>query len=384
MQIMKLIGRGAAAIGIVFTCIILAGCQSGKKPQNDGYGYDPLGKDKETAVMDSNSGLPGSQPTRPGGAPVAAGSDSNSSTAILQAGDTIAVVFNDLPNPVVAISDQIKEDGTVTLYFNEKFMAAGKTVRQLQDEVHDRYVPKYYKLITPSVTTGDRFFSVGGEVRTPNRYVWTPGMTVLRAIDSAGGFTDFSRKGSVSVTRANSRKQEHEDCPIKALRQPENWMLDHLSRRPGLFVTQADSIMVLLRILSGKMAGADITARRFPFRIGRSAAASLQLQDDGVWDQHLELAFDSAAGYVLTASPNALASINGQQIRQAVLRNGDIMEIGATKIRFWLGAVRQYGLCFRELLVWLACRCRLRRAASWSDLPAASVLGVSAGNAAFL
>ena len=101
------------------------------------------------------------------------------------------------------------------------------------------------------------------------------------------------------------------------------------------------------------MAGVEITARRFPFRIGRSAAASLQLQDDGVWDQHLELAFDRVAGYVVTASPNALTSINGQQIRQAVLRSGDTMEIGATKIRFWLGAVRQYGLRFREFLVWL-------------------------------
>ena len=47
--------------------------------------------------------------------------------------------------------------------------------------------------------------------------------------------------------------------------------------------------MVQLRILSGKMAGVDITARHFPFRIGRSAAAELQLQEDGVWERHLEL-----------------------------------------------------------------------------------------------
>jgi hypothetical protein len=112
--------------------------------------------------------------------------------------------------------------------------------------------------------------------------------------------------------------------------------------------------MVLLRILSGKMAGTDLTARHFPFRIGRSATADLQSQDDGVWDQHLELAFDAATGFVATASSDALASINGQPVRQAVLRNGDTMEIGALKIRFWLGSVRQYGLGVREWLVWLA------------------------------
>lgn len=112
--------------------------------------------------------------------------------------------------------------------------------------------------------------------------------------------------------------------------------------------------MVQFKILSGKTAGAEHVARRFPFKIGRSPAANLRLEDDGVWDQHLELVFDSASGFVLTTAPNALATINGQPIREAVLRNGDVIEIGALKIRFWLGAVRQYGLFLRELLVWTA------------------------------
>ena len=220
MEIMKLIGRGAAAIGIVFTCIFLAGCQSGTKAQNDGYGYNPLGKDKDTAGMDVNSGLPGSDAKRPG-APVACGGVRFQQHGHPSgAGDTISVVFNDVQPPVVAMQDQIKEDGTVTLYFSEKFVAAGKTVHQLQDEIHDRYVPKYYVRMTPSITILDRFYSVGGEVRSPNRYVWTPNMTVLRAIDSAGGFTDYSKKTSVSITRAGTRKQEIENCK-KALKKPE-------------------------------------------------------------------------------------------------------------------------------------------------------------------
>jgi pSer/pThr/pTyr-binding forkhead associated (FHA) protein len=111
--------------------------------------------------------------------------------------------------------------------------------------------------------------------------------------------------------------------------------------------------MVLLRILSGKMAGTDITARHFPFRIGRSPDAHLRVEEDGVWDQHLELTLDHATGFSVTASPDALATINGQPVRQAVLRNGDTIEIGALKIRFWLGSVRQYGLFIREWLIWI-------------------------------
>lgn len=213
MEIMKLFGRGAAGFALIFAVILLTGCQSGKKAEtnNGPYGFDPLHGDTNMA---DNSGLPGS------GAAAPAFVDTNGTTAILQTGETITVAFNDVYPPVTAIQDQIKEDGSTTLYFNEKFQAAGKTIRQLQAEIHDRYVPKYYRIMTPSITTGDRFFSVGGEVKAPNRYLWTPGMSVLRAIDASGGFTDFSKKTRVIITRANTRKQEYEDCR-KAIKHPE-------------------------------------------------------------------------------------------------------------------------------------------------------------------
>ena len=111
--------------------------------------------------------------------------------------------------------------------------------------------------------------------------------------------------------------------------------------------------MVQFKIVSGKMAGAEKVARHFPFRIGRAPSADLRVEEDGVWDEHLELAFDSANGFVLTSNPSAIASINGQPFREAVLRNGDSIEIGALKIRFWLAETRQKSLRFREWLTWL-------------------------------
>ncbi len=112
--------------------------------------------------------------------------------------------------------------------------------------------------------------------------------------------------------------------------------------------------MVQLKILSGKMAGTERVARHFPFRIGRSPTADLQLEEDGVWDQHLELAFDAANGFILSTHSDALATINGEAFRETILRNGDALEIGALKICFWLAETRQASLRLREWLTWAA------------------------------
>ena len=110
--------------------------------------------------------------------------------------------------------------------------------------------------------------------------------------------------------------------------------------------------MVQFNILSGKKAGAQSVARRFPFRIGRAAENELQLEDDGVWDRHLTLEFQKQEGFKLTTSANALATVNGESVQDAILRNGDTITIGSAKLQFWLAAARQRGLHGRELFVW--------------------------------
>lgn len=115
--------------------------------------------------------------------------------------------------------------------------------------------------------------------------------------------------------------------------------------------------MIQFKILSGKTAGATWVARRFPVRIGRAPAADLCLQDDGVWDQHLALEVHRQEGFVLTTQADALATVNGELVQQAVLRNGDHIEIGSVKLQFWLGETRQTGLGLREALAWAVIVC---------------------------
>lgn len=111
--------------------------------------------------------------------------------------------------------------------------------------------------------------------------------------------------------------------------------------------------MVQLKILSGKKAGTIYVARHFPVRIGRAANSDLQLEEPGVWDQHLLLQFSPVEGLLLTAQGQALVRVNDQPMQQAVLRNGDALELGAARLQFWLGETRQYGVRLRETLTWV-------------------------------
>ena len=110
--------------------------------------------------------------------------------------------------------------------------------------------------------------------------------------------------------------------------------------------------MIQLNILSGKKAGGQTVARHFPFRIGRAGGNDLQLDDDGIWDDHLRLEINRNEGFMLAAAPNALVAINNQPVQSVQLHNGDIITAGSVKIQFWLAAASQRRLLFREFSVW--------------------------------
>lgn len=110
--------------------------------------------------------------------------------------------------------------------------------------------------------------------------------------------------------------------------------------------------MVQLQILSGSSAGVAWDARRFPVRVGRAAGNDLQVAEAGVWDQHFQVALDSAEGFVLTVFPGALVTVNQTSVSTHRLRNGDVIVAGSAQLCFRLSETRQRGLRFREGLVW--------------------------------
>lgn len=111
--------------------------------------------------------------------------------------------------------------------------------------------------------------------------------------------------------------------------------------------------MIQFNILTGRKAGIHWVARRFPVRVGRSPASDLVLEDDGVWNEHFELRFERGKGFLMRSAPDALVRVNGESLAEGLLRNGDVLDLGAVRLQFWLAASKPAGLVAREWATWL-------------------------------
>ena len=139
---------------------------------------------------------------------------------LLSVGDSVTVTLMDLPEAVSPMEVTIKEDGTITLpLLNQQVPAAGKTTGELEQAIKQCYVPGFYRRLTVQVRPLGQYYSVTGEVKSPNRYGYGSATTVLKAIASAGGFTEYARKTRVKVVRSD-RRIEIENC-LKALQTPK-------------------------------------------------------------------------------------------------------------------------------------------------------------------
>jgi polysaccharide export outer membrane protein len=127
--------------------------------------------------------------------------------ARFRVGDTILVTLSGLPEAIPPHEEAIKEDGQITLPLIGSVPAVGKTAGELQNEIYNLYVPKYYQRVNVTVKSPqDRVYYIGGEVRAPGRQLYVGTTSVTKAIQSAGDFTDFAKKTDVSLIRANGER----------------------------------------------------------------------------------------------------------------------------------------------------------------------------------
>jgi protein involved in polysaccharide export with SLBB domain len=191
----NLSGLGLYVVGLLFAVVTLTGCYSSAN--------DPIFSDNPLSPNVSGANVSGAG--APAG-PLATQYSANSEVARFHVGDTVTVSLTGLPEPIEPHQEPIKEDGTITMPIVGHVRAANRTAGELQNEIHDLYVPKYYRHLTVTVNTGDRVYYVTGEVRQPGRQIYAGQMTVTKAITTAGGFTDFAKRTKVWLIRAGGQR----------------------------------------------------------------------------------------------------------------------------------------------------------------------------------
>jgi polysaccharide export outer membrane protein len=111
--------------------------------------------------------------------------------------------------PEISRSVPVRPDGKVSLPLLNDVQAAGLTAMELASVITEG-LKKFMN--SPQVTVSvseinSRRVYVTGEVTRPGAYPLLPGMTVLQALTSAGGFTQFARIKKIYVLRTESGKQ---------------------------------------------------------------------------------------------------------------------------------------------------------------------------------
>lgn len=180
----KTLGWLGGLSAIMLAAVFFTGCQSAKS-------YD-----SELARLNQ-----GTNSVSPGTSNVTTTAD------ILAVGDPLTIIFSDTPQPMQPFEERIKDDGKITLIHNQSFVAAGKSRGDLEREIRERYVPKFFVNLTVTIKALERYYSVDGQVKTPNSFPYRGPTTVLTAIASAGGFTDFAQPKKVQLTHADGRSE---------------------------------------------------------------------------------------------------------------------------------------------------------------------------------
>ena len=127
--------------------------------------------------------------------------------AALRPGDTIEVRLGGVPtNDVsqITASYVIDNQGYINLAYINKISIGGKTASQAADVIESAYKNAQIftnPTITISTQAGARFVNVGGEVKAPSRIPFTPDLTLMSAINAAGGMSEFANRKKVRLIR---------------------------------------------------------------------------------------------------------------------------------------------------------------------------------------
>jgi len=97
----------------------------------------------------------------------------------------------------------VRPDGGVSFPLVGDVVAAGRTPRELQEEIArrvQRYIPEAVVTVTVNQVAGYRIFVIG-KVQNPGQFVSGRYVDVLQALTFAGGLTPYARESKIIVIR---------------------------------------------------------------------------------------------------------------------------------------------------------------------------------------
>ena len=130
-----------------------------------------------------------------------------SQEVFLRPGDPIRLRLGGVPlEEIEQVSGEYQVDGQgfLNLPQLERIRAASLAQAELQSAIETAYRSQQIytnPTITINVPIEARFVNVGGNVKTPRRVEFTADLTVLGAINAAGGFTEFTDRAKVRLLR---------------------------------------------------------------------------------------------------------------------------------------------------------------------------------------
>lgn len=210
-------GRAVAA-GLLGVMILTSGCGTTGVSKNRMEKYRPEvdrvwlgsqqvhgdGSARETSVA----------PVRP----------AEGASAALRKGDRLLIYLRGIPEPE-DIRDVIDDVGSVNLPFIGNMRIAGRTTSEAESLIESAYVKDgYYTKINVIIVAQEDEYFVRGEVKAEGRYPMYGDLTLVQAVTSAGGYTDYANRRKIKIIRGEQslvfdatkiEKQEVSDPLVK-------------------------------------------------------------------------------------------------------------------------------------------------------------------------
>ncbi len=150
----------------------------------------------------------------------------------LKYGDMLTVGLYGIPEPI-EVKESIDNFGCISLPLIDVIKIVGMGTSAAERKIRDAYINNgfYTDLSVVVMAMADEYF-VRGEVKNPGNYPLIGDRTLLQAITSAGGYTDYAKMSKVEILRENSTKPLIFNCKKIAKRQIKDPLI-----QPGDIIT---------------------------------------------------------------------------------------------------------------------------------------------------